>query len=350
MGRIFFIKKFNTKESFSKKRGLGAKKQNYRKEKMRAFLFLLFFSFSTFSNTPQQPLSKEDLQFRMDARRYFDATKSGNLKLVRNFIDNYSDRTPPVINHLDLQGWTGLHNASFHGHLHIVIFLLASGADVNAWNNTGLTPLHMVAFSQDPRIANALIDKDADINALNRDGLTPLHVAIQRNNLPVIRTLLSRWADILIRTKSGKTALHIAMKADQHTVEEIIRILLIDVSKSDETKRKQAMRELITAKDVNGNTALHDAVAASNFKAVKALLEYKDYIDINAQNNFNETPAHQISSQPIDKAILSLLIQTGARMNIPNENNQTPRDIAKLRFPDIAESIEKELEMSCYSS
>lgn len=317
---------------------------------MRAFLFLLFFSFSTFSNTPGKKLSKENLQFRIDSRQYFNATKSGDLRLIRDFIDNYSDRTPSVINHTDIHGWSGLHNAAFHGHLHIVIFLIARGADVNVWNNTGLTPLHMVAFSQDSRIVDVLIEKGADINAINRDGFTPLHVAIHRNNLLVIQTLLSRWANILIPTKFGKTALHLAMKADPSTVEEMIRVLLIDVSKPDETERRKAMRELIAAKDVHGNTVLHDAVAASNFKAVKALLEYKDYIDVNAPNNFNETPAHQISSQPVDKEILNLLIQAGAKMDIPNENNQTPWDIANLHFPDIAESLKEELGISCYGS
>jgi ankyrin repeat protein len=69
-------------------------------------------------------------------RAFRDAAESGDLALVQQLVQQGQ--------HVDSKsdyGSTALHKAALGGHIHVVEFLLAHGADVNARHTGGLTPL-----------------------------------------------------------------------------------------------------------------------------------------------------------------------------------------------------------------
>lgn len=102
------------------------------------------------------------------------AAKQGELEKVKSLLAADAG----LVNATDTDGSTPLHCATWKGHHHVVAFLLASGADVNAQNlNThwGTTPLHAAAHANQATIAQLLIEHGAEVNAKDLDGKTPMH-------------------------------------------------------------------------------------------------------------------------------------------------------------------------------
>ena len=57
---------------------------------------------------------------------------------------------------------TALSEASCQGHLHVVNFLLESGADPNSLNDTGRSPLWRAAFNGHSEVVQVLLEAGAD--------------------------------------------------------------------------------------------------------------------------------------------------------------------------------------------
>ena len=79
-----------------------------------------------------------------------------------------------LVNHdvreVDKQGNTALHYAARHGLFDIAALLIASGADMNAWNNDVETPLFEAEKSCQHVIKNLLLNLGADATIKNHDG------------------------------------------------------------------------------------------------------------------------------------------------------------------------------------
>ena len=121
---------------------------------------------------------------------------------------------------------TPLQIAATAGHISVVRFLLANGADVAAVNSAGQTPLHFACKARRVAIAQFLIvNGAADVNARDYWDRTPLHFAAENCRLSFVRYLLARGAasDILVRDRSGKTPLDWASSTNYH--EEVFHYL-----------------------------------------------------------------------------------------------------------------------------
>lgn len=70
-----------------------------------------------------------------------DAAKNGDLKVIKALLK----RNPRLVSSRDDRGATPLFWAAFYGHLNVVKFLVANGADVNAKDEHGETPLAAAA-------------------------------------------------------------------------------------------------------------------------------------------------------------------------------------------------------------
>ncbi len=172
---------------------------------------------------------------------------------------------PKAVNTL-LSGTPPLHISVWGDKLELVKFLLASGADVKATDNSNLeTALHAaVSRGRSKEIVEAILAAGADVNAKSRDGSTPLHIAVSRYNKPMVELLLASKADVHAVENRGKwTPLHMAVvsrpsvithtgnlaaaKANiENTFKEIAELLI--ASKAD-----------INAKNGDGKTALQFA-------------------------------------------------------------------------------------------
>jgi ankyrin repeat protein len=172
-----------------------------------------------------------------------------------------------------------------------VEFLVASGADVQAGDDSGATALHYATQSGNKALTAWLIDKGANVNAAIEKawpefempkpedfiGATPLHCAAayadswRDGQEQIVELLLARGVNARSVTANGRTALHFAPYYFNQKVTELLLAHGLDVN----------------ARDKNGTTPLHIAVTVS-IKAVEFLVSHG--ADVNARDNDGKTP------------------------------------------------------------
>ena len=90
------------------------------------------------------------------------------------------DRTPLLManvrGHQDILMCTPLFMASQKGHLHLVEYLLESGADINQAMNAGCSSLFLASNNGHQNIVRCLAEAGADLNQAMEDGST-LYIA-----------------------------------------------------------------------------------------------------------------------------------------------------------------------------
>jgi ankyrin repeat protein len=120
-------------------------------------------------------------------------------------------------------GETPLHSAAGNGHLAVVQFVVASGADYNTNGINGWTPLQSAAGNGHLAVVEFLIDTGADINRQESNyGWTPFHSAAVNGHLAVVEFLIKKGADINTKGNNGWTPLQSASGHGHQAVVELI--------------------------------------------------------------------------------------------------------------------------------
>ena len=139
------------------------------------------------------------------------------------------------------------------------IYLLMSGADVEAPDKYGWKPLHTAAFHGDFEMMKLLLTWGAKSEAqISQNGWTPLHAAARYGTLETIKVLLDRGVNIEAPTRNGSRPLHTA--AGSLGKHENVRVLLDRGAN-------------IEATDNYGWTPLHVAASNNQLDATKVLLD-----------------------------------------------------------------------------
>ena len=107
-----------------------------------------------------------------------------------------------------ITGITPLHFACEIGSLPVAEFLVAEGADVNAYDNVRSLPPHPLAAHELTFQAPA---------SPPQSGVRPLHTAVVYEKADLVRFLLSKGANPWLRTIDGETALDVAEADDLRT-------------------------------------------------------------------------------------------------------------------------------------
>jgi len=162
-----------------------------------------------------------DLLSRGVPLNLFEASALGELsavtKLVGENINGYSS-----------DGFTPLGYACFFGHVPIVQFLLAHGANPNLSSNNPMkvAPIHSAVANRDKEIAfacaYALIQYGADVNVQQHGGWTPLHQAAHHGYTEVVQLLLRAGAKLLTPADDGSAP---ADKAQEAGYPELAQLL-----------------------------------------------------------------------------------------------------------------------------
>lgn len=204
--------------------------------------------------------------------------------------------------------------------------LLASGADVTLQNNEGSTLLHGAIESGSLELAARVLQHGAKVNAMDIQGVAPLHMLIDpyHHVIPVnemdtikalIKLLIEHGADLTTETHWGWTPLQGAVMCGMPEVVSYMIEKGADVNVHESKKEKR--------------TPLHAALSEHHEETdevMNILIEHG--ADINAKDSNDQTPLHYAVNQNKTE-IVALLLDAGAKFDIPDKYKRTALDLAK---------------------
>jgi ankyrin repeat protein len=143
----------------------------------------------------------------LDAQSVFDAAREGDLEAVTALVT----ADPERVRETGDSDRTALHVAAAYGHDSVVMFLLDSGADIDAREEDGETPLHYATWRSRLETGRLLIERGADIEIRNNWGRTPLLiVARETGNVDMAGMLIEAGAEVNLRDEGGESPLDLA--------------------------------------------------------------------------------------------------------------------------------------------
>ncbi len=137
-----------------------------------------------------------------------EASAVGNLGRVRELIE----KNLAQANALSADGFPVVALAAFLGHLEIVQYLAAHGADVNAaaTNGSSYNALTGAVTSGHAPVVQWLLEHGADANYRYSAGYSPLLTAAANGRVDIAKLLLAHGADPHATTSDGKSPLSLA--------------------------------------------------------------------------------------------------------------------------------------------
>ncbi|PAV59013.1 hypothetical protein WR25_12855 [Diploscapter pachys] len=267
------------------------------------------------------------------------------LQAVFAACENDDAKKRSLLSQLTNNGFTALHLAIYKGDLPVVECLLKEGADPSLAGGHLLPPLHLAAMTGSHQIVNVLLDKGASLLAndfvkftalhcatyfaheqvvkvlLNRGADAnweggvrdrPLHLAAGRGLTTITVQLLEAGADLTLADDEGNVALHYAAKAGHLAA---IQLLL---------KRAKGAQEMVSTRNVYGDTSLHLACYAGRLDIAKLLLSYSNTSIVNQENAFSETPLHAACTGGRSVELVAFLMkQPGVDANYQGADGHT---------------------------
>jgi ankyrin repeat protein len=239
------------------------------------------------------------------------AAQQGNLESAEILLAAGGD-----VNEPGPDGITPLLVAVESGHASIASFLLEKGAHVDA-STAGRTALHAAVQAARPDIAAELLGRGANPNArltrrlprvagelaggpVSMIGATPFWLAAKFADSRMMRLLVEKGADPLVPSNDGTTPLMVAAGIGWVDGQDRYGNLLFE---SDRAKREQADLDAVTYTLAHGG-------------------------DVNAVNQHGQTAMHGAAYMGSD-AVVRLLAQHGAKLDVADKYGQTPLVIAE---------------------
>lgn len=146
------------------------------------------------------------------------AAQYGKKKVIQYFCEKFGDKVDvnqsativSLTTKKKVHCATALWAASTGGHLDIVEYLIARGANVNKPTLTQSTPLRGASFHGHIKVMDYLLSRGANVNTPNCIGQSPLCIAAMRGQLDALQFLVNRGADMYQKTINGYSVVHLA--------------------------------------------------------------------------------------------------------------------------------------------
>ncbi|XP_023246581.1 protein phosphatase 1 regulatory subunit 16A isoform X2 [Copidosoma floridanum] len=211
-------------------------------------------------------------------------------------------------------GLTALHQCCIDDNEEMMKLLVEFGADVNAEDSEKWTPLHAAATCGHLHLVRYLIAKGANLLAVNADGNMPYDICEDEKTLDCIEGEMAR---------RGVTQELI----DETRASTEVQMLL-------DLQKLASVGGDLEYKDHHGATSLHIAAANGYLRVVEFLLD--QHVSTDVEDNDRWQPVHAAACWG-HLEVLELLVQNGADLNAKNKHEETPADICE--DPEIRERI-----------
>jgi ankyrin repeat protein len=265
-------------------------------------------------------------------------------------------------------GWSAVMFAAREGAADAVRALAESGANLNLTDPEGTTALVLAVINGHYDVVSVLIEKGADPNIADIKGMTPLYAAVDMHtigdtfgrpyparpvidgSLDAVRVLITGGANVNARltapilkrvydagdNRLGEGATPF-MRAARKCDVEMMRILLDAKADVTLTQKSGNTPLMLCAGAVSAGNSEDTPERVSQDEALAAIrLALDAGVDVNAQNATGDTALHTAATsgggQP---AIIRLLVERGARLDMKNKADRTPLDAAsRARQPN----------------
>ena len=243
--------------------------------------------------------------------------------------------------------------AAHSGHGELAAFLLEQGADPNA-AGAGYTALHAAILHKDDHLVAALLVRGADPNVpvvrstpVRRDsvdyylhpsyvGATPFWLAARFSAPAIMRLLAEHGADPLVAHRPVYWDGQLAESDDRAEVREGDTTAVMAAAGLGGRAPLFAvdrLNRIAESAPVRSTRREPDPVEreAVTLEAVRVAAELG--VDVNTANAVGETALHAVAARGYD-TVIAYLVEQGARLDLTNQDNQTPLDVARARRAD----------------
>ena len=202
------------------------------------------------------------------------SVESNETSMALCIIDLLSVRK---INEMNRKGLAAIHIAAINGYDDIITALTTRGADLNMLSGiSGQTPLHLATFYNHLNTVSTLIFLGVNVKKLDKVGISALRVARQRGYDDIYSHLSAAGSDVELQecsTANSEKDLILVVRAGDLA---LVRCIIDSNSVLD-----------TNFKDIDGNTALHNAVLNGYVEIVNELLLHNVRTTIKNNNGFN---------------------------------------------------------------
>ncbi|XP_061859025.1 ankyrin repeat and KH domain-containing protein 1 isoform X10 [Colius striatus] len=202
---------------------------------------------------------------------------------------------------------TPLMEAAQEGHLELVKYLLAAGANVHATTATGDTALTYACENGHTDVADVLLQAGADLEHESEGGRTPLMKAARAGHLCTVQFLISKGANVNRATANNDHTVVSLACAGGHLA--VVELLL--AHGADPTHRLK-----------DGSTMLIEAAKGGHTNVVSYLLDYpNNVLSVPATDLSQLTPPSQDQAQ-----VPRVPVHALAMVVPPQEPDRTPQE------------------------